>query len=112
MGSDPTTAFFDELAQRGYDPMLGDVVGSARFEVVDGKRSERWLVTIDKGRVTVSRKNTRPQTTVRSSRATFDRAAAGTLNVMAAVLRGEIEIGGDPRLLVRLQRLIPRPSGR
>jgi hypothetical protein len=30
---------------------------------------------------------------------------------MAATLRGEIVISGDPRFLVQLQRLIPRPSG-
>jgi putative sterol carrier protein len=112
MGSDPTTTFFDELAHRGYDPMLRNVSGTARFEVGDGKRTDHWLVTIDKGTVGVSRKNTRPETIVRSSRKTFDGAASGKVNVMAAVLRGEIEIGGDPRLLVLLQRLVPRPSGR
>jgi putative sterol carrier protein len=111
MSSGQTSAFFDELARRGYDPLLANVVGTARFEVVDGSRTERWLVTIDKGDIAVSRRNTRAGTTVRADRKTFDKAAAGRLNVMAAVLRGEIAISGDPRFLVRLQRLIPRPSG-
>jgi len=31
--------------------------------------------------------------------------------LMAAVLRGEVAVEGDPRLLVRLQRLFPRPQG-
>jgi alkyl sulfatase BDS1-like metallo-beta-lactamase superfamily hydrolase len=111
MSSGQTTAFFDELARREYDPLLANALGTARFEVLDGERRERWFVTIDKGRITVSRKNTRAGTTIQADRKTFDKAAAGTLNVMAAVLRGEIVISGDPRFLVRLQRLIPRPSG-
>ena len=31
---------------------------------------------------------------------------------MAAVLRGEIAVSGDPRMLVRLQRLFPRQGDR
>jgi len=108
-----TAAFFERLAQREYDPMLRNAVGTARIEVVDKDGgAERWLVTIDKGAISVSRKNAKAGTVVRAERKTFDKAAAGTLNVMAAVLRGEIVISGDPRFLVQLQRLIPRPSDR
>lgn len=110
MSSGPTAAFFDELAQRGYEPLLAKAVGTVRFEVSDGDRTERWLVTIDKGRIGVSRRNGRAETIVRTDRKTFDKAAKGRLNALAAVLRGELVIEGDPRFLVRLQRLIPRPS--
>ena len=106
-----TSAFFERLAQREYDPMLRNAVGTARFEVIDKGATERWLVTIDRGAIAVSKKNAKADTIVRADRRTFDKAAAGTLNVMAAVLRGEIVISGDPRFLVQLQRLIPRPSG-
>jgi len=106
-----TSAFFERLAQREYDPMLRNAVGTARFEIADKDSTERWLVTIDKGALSVSRKNAKAETIVRGDRKTFDKAAAGRLNVMAAVLRGEIVISGDPRFLVQLQRLIPRPSG-
>ena len=106
-----TSAFFERLAQREYDPMLRNAVGTARFEIADKGSTERWLVTIDKGAITVARRNAKPETIVRGDRKTFDKAAAGKLNVMAAVLRGEIVISGDPRFLVQLQRLIPRPSG-
>lgn len=112
MSQGRTSAFFERLARREYEPMLRNAVGTARFEVVDKDGTERWLVTIDKGAIAVSRKNTKVGTIVRADRKTFDKAGAGTLNVMAAVLRGEIVISGDPRFLVQLQRLIPRPSGR
>jgi putative sterol carrier protein len=106
-----TSVFFERLAQREYDPMLRNAAGTARIEITDKGVTERWLVTIDKGAISVSRKNAKAETTVRADRKTFDKAATGTLNVMAAVLRGEIVISGDPRFLVQLQRLIPRPSG-
>ena len=102
--------FFDELAQREYQPLLEKASGAARFEVVDGKQTQRWLVQIDKGHIRVSRRNTRADTTARASKASFERAAAGQLNLMAAVLRGEIAVSGDPRMLVGLQRLFPRPG--
>ena len=103
---------FEALARREYEPLLDKAVGSARFDIVDGKRVERWFVAIDKGHIRVSRKNTRADTIVRGDRRSFERAAAGQLNAMAAVLRGELVIEGDARFLVRLQRLFPRPSRR
>ena len=111
MSPAPVSTFFDELARRGYEPLLANAVGTARFEITDGDHVERWLLTIDKGAITVSRRNTRADTTIRAERKTYEKAAAGRLNVMAAVMRGEVLITGDPRLLVRLQRLVPRPSG-
>jgi len=110
MSSGPTAAYFEALAQRGYEPLLANAVGTVRFEISDGGRPERWLVTIDKGRIGVSRRNGRAETIVRVDRKTFDKARRGRLNAFAAVLRGEIVIEGDPRFLVQLQRLIPRPS--
>jgi putative sterol carrier protein len=80
--------------------------------VADGKRTERWLLTIDKGEVAVSRKNAAADSVVRADKALFERAVAGERNFFAAVLRGEVAIEGDAKLLVLLQRLFPRPSGR
>jgi putative sterol carrier protein len=110
--SDPTAKFFDELGSRGHEPLLGRATGSARFDVVDGKRTERWLLSIDKGDIRVSRRNTAAEAVIRADKASFDRVVAGKMNLMAAVLRGELAIQGDPRLLVLLQRLFPRPSRR
>jgi hypothetical protein len=45
---------------------------------------------------------------VRASKESFERAVTGRLNLMAAVLRGEVGVSGDPRMLVMLQRLFPR----
>ncbi len=109
---DSVEAFFEELASRGHEPLLRKATGSARFDVGDGKRTERWSVTIDKGDIRVSRKNAAADCVVRADKASFERAVLGDLNLMAAVLRGEVVVEGDPRLLVVIQRLFPRPSGR
>ena len=103
--------FFDELGSRGHEPLLRKITGSARFDVVTRARTERWLVTIDKGDIRVSRENGPADSVLRADKASWDRAVAGELNLMAAVLRGEVAVEGDPRLVVRLQRLFPRPQG-
>jgi putative sterol carrier protein len=107
---DRVADFFAELADRGQEPLLAKVTGTARFDVVDGGGIEHWRVAIEKGAITVSRRSGGADAVVRGSRETFERVAAGELNVMAAVMREELGVGGDPRLLVHLQRLFPRPG--
>jgi putative sterol carrier protein len=110
VSSTATAEFFEGLRERGYEPLLEKVTGSARFDIVDNGKTERWLVTFDKGHIDVARRNERAETVVTASRESFERAVAGHLNVTAAALRGEVKLSGDPRLLVRLQRLFPRPE--
>ena len=103
---------FEELGRRGHVPLLEKVSGAIRFEIVDGKQTERWLVSIDKGDVSVSRKNVRADCTLRADKAVFDRVASGKMNAMAATLRGDIGLEGDSELLVPFQRLLPGPPRR
>ena len=110
--ADSIADFFAELSRRGREPLLEKAKGSARFDIVEGRRTERWLVTIDKGDLRVSQRNATADCILRLDRSSFERAVAGKLNVMAAVLRGEVAVGGDPRLLVLLRRLFPQPSRR
>jgi len=108
---DSAARFFEELGSRGHEPLVGRASGSARFDLVDGSRTERWLVTIDQGDITVSRRRAAADCVLRVDRAFFERIVSGESNVMAAVLRGEVAVTGDPSLLVLLQRLVPRPGG-
>jgi putative sterol carrier protein len=106
---DPTARFFAELAERTEEPLLRKATGSMRFDVVDGRRTRRWLVTVDGGRLAVSPGNADASCVARVDKKVFDRVATGRLNAVAAVLRGEIAVEGDWRLLVRMQRLFPSP---
>ncbi|HEX2427841.1 MAG TPA: SCP2 sterol-binding domain-containing protein [Gaiellaceae bacterium] len=104
---DPTARFFEELAARGEEPLLRKASGSTRFDLVDGKRTLHWLVSVDRGKIAVSKKNSSADCVIRTQKAVFDKAASGALNVVAAVLRGDMGVEGDWRLLVRMQRLFP-----
>ena len=79
------------------------------FELTGGARTERWRVTVDKGRVAVVRGNGSSDCVFRADRKLFGRMASGKVNAFAAVLRGAVSIEGDPRLLVLFQRLLPGP---
>ncbi len=69
-------------------------------------------MTIDKGDVSVSRRNAAADATVRATKELFDGLASGEVNTMAAVLRGAVEFEGDPELLVLFQRLFPGPPAK
>lgn len=107
--TDPTAEFFAELGQRGQEPLLSKTRGRARIDLVQGKRTQRWLLTVDKGSLLVSKENAAADCVIRADKALFDRIVTGKQNAVAAVLRGELEIAGDWRFLVLLQRLFPSP---
>ena len=107
--SDATEQFFEELGQRGHEPLVAKFSGRVRFDVVDGDHTDRWLVTIDKGDIAVSRDGETGECVVRADKALFDRLARGETNPMAAVLRGAVVCTGDIDLLLAVQRVFPGP---
>jgi len=107
--ADATAAFFGELGGRGHEPVLHTVSGTLRFDLRDGRRVERWLVELKKGDVGVSHRNVGADCVVSADRALFEGVASGKTNVMAALLRGEMGVEGDVKLLVLFQRLFPGP---
>ena len=106
---DATTEFFEELGSRGHEPLLEKATGTIRFDLSNGKRKARWLVTVKKGDVTVSHANARADCVTRADQGLFEQIVTGEENAMAAVLRGAISVEGRPELLVYFQRLFPGP---
>ena len=107
--TDATAEFFDGLARRGHERSLEKTSGTMRVELVNGKRTERWLVAIDRGDISVSHRNVAADFTLRADKALFARIAGGELNATAAVLRGEVAAEGNWELMVLFQRLLPGP---
>jgi putative sterol carrier protein len=109
--ADATADFFDGLSTRGNEPLLGKLRATVRFDIVDGKRTDHWLLGLKDGAIDVSRSDGDADCVIRSDKPAFDKVASGQTNAMAAYLRGALKLEGEPRLLVRLQRLFPAPIG-
>jgi SCP-2 sterol transfer family len=110
--TDSIAEFFHGLGHRGHEPLLEKATGIVRFDLVDGKRTDRWLVTLENGDVSVAHKNAAADCVVRTERTLFDAMTRGKVNGMAAYLRGALTLEGDPELLVLIQRVLPGPSTR
>jgi hypothetical protein len=103
--------FFEELARRGHEPMLARLRATLRWDIVDGGRTEYWLVGIDQGVVEVRRSDEpvgRPDCVISAERAVCDDVVSGRTSALAALLRGAATVTGDPELMVLAQRLFPR----
>jgi putative sterol carrier protein len=107
--TEPTSRFFEELGGRGHEVLLAKATGTVRLDLAEGRRTDRWLVSLDKGDVTVSHGNAAADCVVRMDRVLFDRVVAGRVNVLAALLRGLVTVEGKVELVVLLQRLFPGP---
>jgi ubiquinone biosynthesis protein UbiJ len=107
--SDDVVEFFEELGRRGHEPLLAKVTGRVRFDLIGGGRTDRWLVTLDKGDTVVSHQDGQAECTIRAERALFERLCRGEENAMAAVLRGALVCTGDVELLYAIQRIFPGP---
>jgi putative sterol carrier protein len=105
-----TTRFFEGLEARGHEPRLENVKASLRFDLTNGKQTNRWHVAIDKGEIAVSHRNAKADCVVRAESSVFDGIASGKVNPVAALLRGAIAIEGDAELLMLLRRLSPAPG--
>ena len=110
--SDDVVEFFEELGRRGHEPLLAKVTGRVRFDLVDGARTDQWLVALDKGDAVVSHQAGQAECTIRAERALFERLCRGEENAMAAVLRGALVCTGDVELLFAIQRIFPGPPPR
>ncbi len=107
--TDATAEFFDALFARGHEPLLEKATGTVRFELKNGKKTDRWLLTVVKGDLAVSRQNRRADCVVTADKPLFDGIASGKTNAFAALLRGAMGVEGDVQLLVLFQRLFPGP---
>jgi len=107
---DATTAFFEDLSQRGHDSRLDRATGTVRFDIVNGKRVDRWLVAVNKGDVAVSRGNRAADTVFRTDRAVFEQLVQGKTNPVVQMLLGTATLEGKPELLVPFRHLFTGKS--
>ncbi|RKN42071.1 SCP2 sterol-binding domain-containing protein [Micromonospora endolithica] len=104
---DATTRFFEDLDRRGFEPLLAKSFGTLRFDLHEGARTTHWTIKVDRGRIDVSQEDLEADTVVGTSPDLFEDMAAGREQGIAAILRGDMTVAGDPRLLVQVERLFP-----
>ncbi len=102
---EPTERFFAELSERGSVPALKPFSGSVLFELNDGEHTERYFLTIRKGKMRVAREGVDPECILRTDAGSFDAIAAGELNALQALLLCLVDIEGRGMLVAVLQRL-------
>ena len=107
-----TAEIFEQLPERGRDPLLEKARGTVRLEIVEGKRVDPVLLRIDRGEIEVSPGGGPADLTLRADRPTFDGIARGTTIPVTAIMRGAMTIDGDWGLAVLLQRVFPSPPRR
>ncbi|KXK59973.1 sterol-binding protein [Micromonospora rosaria] len=106
---DATTRFFEDLDRRGFEPLLEKTSGTLRFDLHEDAQTTHWLIQVDRGRIRVSREDRDADTVVWTSPAMFEQMAAGREDGIAALLRGDMTVTGDARLVVQIERLFPGP---
>jgi hypothetical protein len=95
-----------------YRAFLRRARGTLRFDLVEGDTTQRFLVELDGGEVTVSERRGTPDATVVVGKDLFAGMLEGTVNAMAAALRGTLQVEGDLGLVVLFQRVFPGPPAR
>ena len=106
--SKPIEEFFERLT-RSVPDRLRRADGSLRIDLTSGTTIERWFVTMHGGDVSVSHRNAKADSVIRTSKDQFEGMVTGRVNAMSAALRGVVWLEGDPTLLVLFQRALPGP---
>jgi len=109
MGTASAIEFLDGLGDGGHQPLLERVRATVRFDITGGGRTEHRLARIDHGDIRVSAENEPADCVMGADREVFDAIVGGRTSTMAALLRGQMTVDGDPELLVLTQRIFPGP---
>lgn len=100
------TRFFDDLADRGHEPLLERVTAAVRFSLTDGDDAEHHVVIIERGDIRVSTEDEPAGCVLVCDHDEFADLVAGRTSAMASMLRGTLAVDGDAELLVLAQRLL------
>ncbi|MEH0930277.1 SCP2 sterol-binding domain-containing protein [Micromonospora sp. CPCC 205558] len=84
--------------------------GTLRLDVRDEGSTDHWYLTISDQQVRVARSTEDADLVVGADRWVFDRMVNGELHPGAAMLRNELTVQGNMRLLMLLRRVFAGPS--
>ena len=97
-----TAEFFEELAQRGYEPTLQSVTGTVRFDIIG---AGNWWVTVKEGALTVASGGSSADCVYTTTAEDFVSMVRGALNPFTAALQGKVQLTGNTALALVMQRI-------
>ncbi|WP_406041599.1 SCP2 sterol-binding domain-containing protein [Micromonospora sp. NBC_00898] len=106
---DATTRFFEDLDRRGFEPLLQKTSGTLRFDLHEGAHTTHWLLEIERGKLHVSQEDREADTVVGTPPRLFGELVTGNENAIAALIRGDMTVSGDLRLVLQVERIFPGP---
>jgi putative sterol carrier protein len=106
---DATTRFFEDLDRRGFEPLLQKTSGTLRFDLHEGAQTTHWLLRIERGNLHVSQEDREADTVVGTAPRLFGELVTGSENAIAALIRGDMTVSGDLRLVLQVERIFPGP---
>ena len=111
--ADTVEEFFQELEDKGHQPLLAKVKGTVRFDLENANGpTDHWLVAVDHGDFTITHENTAADCMIQTDKELFERLITGEENAIAATLRGALVCTGNVELLFAIQRIFPGPPSK
>jgi hypothetical protein len=101
--------FLERLSPRRRPELPETTAGTLRLDLHDEGCTEHWYLTLHDQCLDVTRSADDADLVVRADREVFDRLATGRTHVVAALMRNELTVRGDLRLLLALRRIFPGP---
>ena len=94
--------FFEQLATRGYEPLLHETSGTYRFDI---ENSGCWGVMVKSGVVTTTEVPQQADCIFTCDQKLLTRIIKGEQNPTTAFMQGRLKIAGDAGLAQMFQRL-------
>ena len=94
---------FGRLGEREFASRLADVRGTYLFDVRD---TGKWYVTITDGHIDVSEDGPEPDCVIECGPDDVVKIAAGEMNLLTALLRGQISARGDLALAQKFHSFV------
>ncbi|WP_422739326.1 SCP2 sterol-binding domain-containing protein [Micromonospora sp. WMMD729] len=105
------TSYLEQLDTGRRFDLPETTTGTLRLDLRDDGYTEHWYLTVADQHIKVTRSADDADLVVRASRAIFDELVSGDLPPGTALLRNELTLRGDMRLLLVLRRVLPGPKG-
>ncbi|MFG1883673.1 SCP2 sterol-binding domain-containing protein [Micromonospora sp. NPDC049102] len=105
------SSYLEQLdTSRSFD-LPETTTGTLRLDLRDDGHTEHWYLTVAGQHLAVTRSAEDADLIVRAARSVFDELVNGDLPPGTAMLRNELTLRGDMRLLLVLRRVLPGPKG-